>query len=104
MFLASVQIEIARQLSSIKNSNSQAATFLHDFRFVRSRPLILEDGSEYRPDDQLQLVGKKYPSLVLEVAKSQTHKRGGKHLLKLADKYIVESSGNIHTVLGLEIE
>ena len=104
MFLTPVSFEIARQISTMKNGNSPAAAFLNDFRFIRSRSLFLEEGSEHRPDEQLQLMGKKYPSLVIEVAKSQIHKRGGKDLTKLADKYIVESSGNIQTVLGLEIE
>ena len=104
MFLTSVQLEIARQISAMKSSNNPAAAFLNDFHFIRSSSLFLEEGSEHRPDEQLLLMGKKYPSLVIEVAKSQTHKRGGKDLTKLADKYIVESSGNIQTVLGLEIE
>lgn len=103
VFLASVWFNIATQLSSIKNSNSPAAAFLPKFSFARSSPLILEDGSEHSPDEQLRLIGNEYPGLVIEVAKSRTQKQGGKDLLKLADKYIVRSDGSIQTVLGLAI-
>lgn len=55
------------------------------------------------PDSQFKHENAKFPGVVIEVAFSQSQKDGGKDLGKLAEQYIVESSGNIKTVLGISV-
>lgn len=41
-----------------------------------------------------------YPDMVIEITRWTSKKIGGKDLMKLADQYIVNSSGDINLVVG----
>lgn len=92
------------QLSKIKLDEDLAAPLAQNIFSSGSATLRLQDGTERAPDKQYIYLGAHYPSVVIEIAYSQSKKEGGKNLEKLADQYIVQSDGNINLVVGLSIE
>ena len=104
--LASIRSDIFVQLDTIRKCNSSAATIARKIRPFGSADLHLEDGAKRSPDMQFGDDGAKYPGLIIEVANAQQSKKdgGGKELSKLADQYIVESSGNVRTVVGISLD
>lgn len=96
--------EINRQLQAFRNGTSSAATLAQHIHSMGSTTINFEDNSHHDPDLQYRHMAAKYPGLVIEVAYSQSSRSGGKDIRRLADKYIVESSGNVKLVVGLMIE
>lgn len=45
-----------------------------------------------------------FPGLIVEVAHSQSVKENKKSLSRLAEKYILQSSGNVKLVIGVTID
>ena len=64
----------------------------------------MQDGSTHDPDRQFKHNTAKYPGLIIEIAYSQTKTDGEKNLAKLADHYVIESSGNIKMIIGIAAE
>ena len=91
---------ILAQLDAFAKGNNLAATIAQNTRPSGSASIYLEDGARRDPDMQLKYKGARYPSLIIEIAYTQS----GKDLTKLADQYITESSGSIRTVIGISID
>ena len=68
-----------------------------------SASVFLGDGGRNDPDMYLIYEGTQYPGVVIEIAYSQSQRHDGKKLHRLVDDYIVESSGNSQTVIGITI-
>ena len=98
--LAVIEGEIISQLITIRTSNGPAALLAGQIESYRSSTIYLEDESRRDPDSQFIHEAAKYPGVVIEVAYTQS----GKNLSKLADHYIVESSGKISMVIGLSVD
>lgn len=99
-FGGSIAYEINKQLDTIRNGNGPAAKLARLIGCIESASMFLEDGARRDPDKQFAYLGTKYPGLVIEIAYSQTEK----NLLRLADHYIVQSSGRIKMVIGIELD
>ncbi|KAL9120796.1 MAG: hypothetical protein Q9187_002652, partial [Circinaria calcarea] len=95
-----IELDILNQLDVIANGNSAAATLARNIHPIRSTSIFLEDGARHDPDIQFRYRGAKYSSLVIEIAYTQS----GKKLERLADHYILESSGSISTVVGISLD
>ena len=102
--IQTVQTEIDQQLAFFSNGSSSAAFFAQQIKNIRSTKLHLENKSYKCPDLQYKHKYAKYPGVIIEVAYSQGNGRGEKDLPRLAEKYIIESSGNVKLVIGLKIE
>lgn len=98
------QEEISSQLSTIGDGNDSAATLAQKTTCYGSTTIFLQDGATRDPDTQFLYDTARYPGVVVEVAYSQSQKDGGKDLAKLADQYIIESSGNIKMVIGIAVD
>lgn len=96
----SIVHEIRRQVDVIREGNNSAAILARDIVFNGSASILLEDGARRDPDTQFGYWGTQYPTLVVEIAYSQRIK----HLPRLADHYIVESSGRIQMVIGIKLD
>ena len=103
-FLGSITKDIDTQLSAISESNHSAAALARQIDHLCSSTIRLEDGSTHNPDSQYKHRAAQYPGVAIEVAYSQSKKEGGKILSKLADQYIVESSGGIKLVICINLE
>ena len=101
---SSILLDIHTQLDAFRKGNNLAATLAQNIRFAASSSIFLEDGARRDPDMQFTYKAAKYPSLVVEIAYSQSSKNGGKNLSKLADQYITESNGSIRTVVGISLD
>ncbi|MCJ1404966.1 hypothetical protein MMC11_008192 [Xylographa trunciseda] len=99
-----IRRDIFAQLNAFGNGNNLAATIAQNIRPSGSASVFLEDGTRRDPDMQFKYKGARYPSLILEIAYSQSRKGSGKDLTELADQYITESSGSIRTVIGISID
>jgi hypothetical protein len=100
--LAGVVIEITHQLSTITSRQGPSADFARDIEYWASTTIEFNDPdySRHDPDASFGHLKARYPGIILEV--SYTQKR--KDLLRLADDYILGSTGNIRVVIGLDIE
>ncbi|MCJ1348023.1 hypothetical protein MMC31_006253 [Peltigera leucophlebia] len=97
--LVSIRTDIFEQLSSIRNHGNNPAAGLAKILCDGGSTTIYFDDSGYRsPDMQLIYNELKYLSLTIEIANSQIETGS-----KLADRYIVESDGNILLVIGVEV-
>ena len=104
ILLASTEQDILAQLSTIGAGNDSAATLAQQISSLRSTTIFLQDGATHDPDTQFLYNTAEYPGVVVEIAYSQSKKDSGKDLAKLADHYIVESSGNIKMVIGIAVD
>lgn len=100
-----LQASIELQLSKFRASdNAELALFTNDILNYCSATLRLENGSRHDPDIQFGTKQSKFPSLIVEIAYSQSVKENRKSLPRLAERYILQSSGNIKMVIGITIE
>lgn len=104
ILLASTEQDILAQLTIIGAGNGSAATLAQQISSLRSTTIFLQDGATHDPDTQFLYNTAEYPGVVVEIAYSQNKKDSGKDLAKLADHYIVESSGNIKMVIGIAVD
>jgi hypothetical protein len=102
--LASTEQDILSQLSTIGAGNGSAAPLAQRIHSLRSSTIYLQDGATHDPDTQFVYEAAKFPGVVIEIAYSQSRKDGGKDLARLADHYIVESSGSINMVIGIAVD
>ncbi|MCJ1281277.1 hypothetical protein MMC26_000595 [Xylographa opegraphella] len=96
----SIAYDVCRQIDIIRGGNNPAAEIARKVHCLGSTSIYLEDGARRDPDKEFRYEGAKYPSLVIEIAYSQRRK----NLSKLADQYIVESSGQIRIVIGIQLD
>ncbi|MCJ1250788.1 hypothetical protein MMC30_008016 [Trapelia coarctata] len=99
-----IRSDIIEQLAEFRKGNNLAATLAQNIRPSGSASIFLEDGARRDPDMQFKYNGAHYPSLIVEIANTQSKKDGGKDLPKLADQYITESGGSIRTVIGISLD
>ena len=104
ILLALTEQDILNQLSIISAGNDSAATLAQEICPLRSTTVRLQDGSIHDPDTQFKHNTAKYPGLIIEIACPHTKTDGGKNLAKLADHYVIESSGNIRMIIGIAAE
>lgn len=99
-----IEKAIEEQLDIVRDGNNRAATLARKIGNYGSTSIFLEDDTRRDPGGQLRYEGARWPPFIIEIANSQSKKRGGKDLSKLADQYIIESSGNIQAVLGIFLD
>lgn len=99
-----IRCDIFAQLDAFRKGNNLAATLAQNIRPSGSGSIFLEDGARRDPDMQFKYTGAQYPSLIVEIAYTQSRKDGGKNLMALAEQYITESSGSIQTVIGISLD
>lgn len=103
--LSLLQASIEHQLYKIRASEiAELALFTNNILNGGSANFCLENGSKHSPDIQFATKQSRFPSLVVEVAYSQSVKENRKSLPRLAERYILQSSGNIKMVIGITIE
>lgn len=96
---------IERQLDKFRASDiAELALYTNDILNGGSADIRLEDGSRHQPDLQFATELSRFPGLIVEVAYSQSVKDNGKSLSRLAEKYVLQSSGNIKLVIGVTIK
>lgn len=105
MFKARVVVEIAWQLTDAARKNKEVAVVVDLIGSEGSSDIrLLGHGSidktypQKSPDAAFGYFDDQYPSVVIE------HSQQNKDLTKLAEDYILGSNGNIHVVVGLDIE
>lgn len=103
-FLALVRFHFIKQIDLIKASDETSARVAEKLYDGGSANTDLEDNGYLSPDFMLEYERATYPVLILEIAYSQCQTIGRKSLPRIADRYIVESSGNIRTVVGIFID
>ena len=91
--------DISTQLDAMRSGNDSVATIAQNIIHTGSATIYFEDGGTHDPDIEFRYKSAQYPGVVIEIAYTQS----GKDLQKLADHYIVESSGNIQTVIGISV-
>lgn len=96
----SIAYDICRQIDIIRSVNNSAAVLAWKVHCLGSTSMFLEDRARHDPDKAFGYEGARYPGVVVEIAYSQRKK----NLSKLADHYIVESSGQIQIVIGIELD
>ena len=101
LLLASIQFNISEQLETIRAGEDHAAILAKKIVCLDSSDVLLQDGTVRCPDLEFQHIDSQFPGLIVEIVNSQTKKDGGKNLTKLADQYVLESSGGIKTVIGI---
>ena len=99
-----IRRDILVQLDAFSKGNDLAATLAQNIRPSGSSSIFLEDGARRDPDMQFTYTGALYPSLIVEIAYTQSRKGGGKNLMALAEQYITESNGSIRTVIGISLD
>lgn len=93
--------EIMGQLRKIRDTtHGSAALLLGKIESMGSTSIHLDDGVRHDPDAQFRHEDACYPGVVIEVANTQQKK----NLPRLADDYIVQSSGSIKMVIGIKVE
>ena len=94
--------EILRDLDSIAEHNDLSGEFAGNIRDNGSSRLTFPDSDygPHDPDTAFRHLGAKYPGVIIEVSYSQKRK----DLPRLADDYILGSDGNVHAVIGLDVE
>ena len=100
-FLAFVRRDIEYQLSDIQGGLDPAVQTAQGIRCAGSPDLIMADGGKHTPDLAFRHIDALYPGVIIETAYSQSRKRKGKDLARLAGRYIVGSFGQINRVIGL---
>jgi hypothetical protein len=100
--IRSVVEGIQRQLGSIAGRKDASAKFAQNIKDCGSPRLTFPDSDygPHDPDTAFRHLRAKYPGVIIEV--SYSWKR--KDLPRLADDYILGSDGNIHAVIGLDVE
>jgi hypothetical protein len=102
IFLSFVTDEISAQLHLIRFQQGQPADFAREIASLRSITVNFDD-PYYGPHDPDSSFGHSraiYPGVVIEVSYTQRRK----DLRRLADDYILGSSGSIRVLVGLDIE
>lgn len=105
-FTQNVVFHIENALGSFRVQDSPLSTWANDIRCTSTSDIFLEHNnignkrSKRSPNCAFRHKRAKYPGLVIEVSYSQK----AKDLSRLADDYILGSNGNIHTVIGLDLE
>lgn len=114
-FIGQVVADILDQLRTLGSSDKSCATFAHDIKSFGSSRIVFKSSAEPEPTSGSQSVEiyirrepdasfgherARYPGVVIEVSYGQ--KRGS--VIRLAEDYILESNGNIHFVVCLDIE
>ena len=100
-----LQGSIQRQLDEFRASNiAELALYTDEILNVGSADLCLRNGSRHAPDSQFATMSSRFPGLILEVDYSQSVKENKKSLSRLAEKYILQSSGNFKLVIGVIID
>ncbi|KAL9116476.1 MAG: hypothetical protein Q9187_007000 [Circinaria calcarea] len=95
----SIIYDIRQQIDIIRTGNNSAAVLAQKIEYLELTSVILEDGARRDPDKEFGYKGAKYPTVVVEISYSQRKK----NLAKLADQYIVETSGQIQMVIGIKL-
>ncbi|KFZ17156.1 hypothetical protein V502_04721 [Pseudogymnoascus sp. VKM F-4520 (FW-2644)] len=104
-----VEGEIRDKLRGLPRNDAQSGSFHYKIHSWRSATVLFDytelDGSgraviRHDPDSQLAYEGSWRPTVVFEIAYSP----GPKSLHRLAEDYIVESRGDICTVVGFELD
>lgn len=88
-----------RKLTQRAHCNDSTKELIGNIISGKCTRIKLEDGSFREPDEQFILRGLQYPGVVLEVANAQK----ARDLSVVADDFLVESGGNIRTLIGLKI-
>ena len=97
----SIAYDICQQVDTIRSGqNSAAAVLAQKIMCLGSASVFLEDGTRHDPDKEFIYKGARYPSAVIEIAYSPRRK----NLAKLADDYIVETSGQVQMVIGIKLD
>jgi hypothetical protein len=94
--------EIQRQLDLIASHDDASANFIRDIIPCGSAKVTFPDPEygTHHPDFEFRYLGTRYPTIVIEISYSQKRQ----DLPRLADEYILGSNGNIHVVIGLDVE
>lgn len=103
-FLTLISFDIQTQLNNIQTGNDSAALLAQKIGCYGSADLHFKDGTWRSPDKEFGQNDAQYPGLIIEIANSQNKKDGGKDLPKLADQYILETSGGTRTVIGVSLD
>lgn len=99
-----LQESIQRQLDKFRASDiAELVLYTDEIGNGGSTDLRLEDGSRHQPDLQFATELSRFSGLIVEVAYLQSVKENGKSLPRLAEKYILQSSGNVKLVIGVTI-
>lgn len=101
--LQKILFDITLQLEKLRNSPIKpVAEFVAGATSVGSANLTI-DGGYFSLDVQFKRKEHHLPGLVIEIAFSQSKKRKGKDLARLAESYILGSNGNVKRIIGIEI-
>jgi hypothetical protein len=102
--------EIQRQLTHLADQNVEARSFIENITLVNGAitfPKDYDDDDQSKPpnrdrnpDAAFQHSEALWPGVIVEVANSQTKKS----LVKLAEEYLLRSSGGIRVVIGLKLD
>lgn len=108
-FLRCVHFSITTQLREISAGTGAAADFAKAIKSIGSTTLKSPNGTDgkfvwkcgpHDTDMAFRFKGARWPGVVIEVSFMQKRK----DLEQLAKGYILGSSGNIHVIIGLDIE
>ena len=105
ILISLVQASIERQLDKFRTSDiAELALYTNNILNGGSTNIRLKDGSRHQPDLQFVNELSRFPGLIVEVAYSQSVRENGKSLSRLAEKYVLQSSGDIKLVIGVTIK
>ena len=107
LFLARVVEEIQNKLREFTTTDSRSKAFARNIKHNGSPKLVLQSENnndnqaiiKREPDATFHYRGAYWPGVIIEVSYSQKTKA----LPHLADDYILETNGNVHAVIGLDI-
>ena len=99
---SSVVQEILRQLSSIACLEGPSAELAREVIYHGSADIVFDDPDygKHSPDASFGHSRAQYPGVIIEISYLQKRK----DLSHLADDYILGSDGNIHAVVGLDVD
>ena len=101
-FKSSIVDDIVQQLRSIAKGNGRASEFARRIKHGGSATISFSD-SEYgrhEPDALFRHREAQFPGVIIEI--SYTQKR--RDLARIAQDYILGSSGNIRKVVGIDVD
>lgn len=92
-----IRRNIERQIVKLSKDFPSAIDFCNSLRIGGSPFFRFRNGSIHSPDIHVSHRKAKYPTVVMEIAHSQSTK----DLAQKAESYIINSNGNVRTVFGL---
>lgn len=104
ILISLVQASIESQLDKFWASDIAELALYTNIRNGGSTDIRLKDNSRHQPDLQFVTELSRFPGLIVEVAYSKSVKENGKSLSRLAEKYVLQSSGSIKLVIGVTIK